>query len=278
MKTTGKILKPNHTPSNAQAEKVMFPAFAKPVQRELPVDEPSAIITEPVVQKTRPAPSNNQTSHSEQDRQEGFRSGYQQGITKGQEDGYKQGFAEGTEAGLKQGHEQGYQKGLEEGTKAGADQGYQQGMERSRQDMDFLSGQMNQQLSQIRNLSLQHRQQLSELLTQVIETAVSHITRVEMRNRPEQIHKVIEDTLEQLPDHHGRYQVHLNPVDSERLIQLHPEIRERWTIISAPEVAPGDCYIEAEHSEAESSHKQRMQDCLEQVRQHLPSELEKILV
>ena len=279
MKTFGKVIKQQNT----KMEKVQFPAFARnnTAQQHIPEqgEEPSAIITDSVPQNI-PRTSQQQPSPAQESQKahdDGFRAGYQEGMQKAQEDGFKQGVQQGKDEGFRQGHSEGIQKGLEEGQAKGLEQGYSQGITHGRQDLEFLQKQMDNQLAQMRRLSDEHRQSLSQWLTEVIHTVVQHTTRLELRNRPEHIHRVIEDTLQQLPATSGHFQIHLNPVDAEKLIQLHPEIRERWSIVPAPEIAPGDCYVEAEHSEAEASLDQRMNDCLDLIRQHLPEELEKRL-
>ncbi|WP_281648563.1 FliH/SctL family protein [Parendozoicomonas sp. Alg238-R29] len=275
MKTMGKVIKPE----NSKTEKVQFPAFARPpiTQQKLPLQDAesqSTIVTDSVPQKDLQPPQKQESTASHND---GFRSGYKEGMQKAQEDGFKQGFTKGQEEGFQQGHSEGLQKGMEEGHLQGAEKGYEQGFAHGKQDLDYLKQQMDSQLDQVSQLKHEHREQLSHWLSEVIHTVVEHVTRIELRNRPEHIYRVIEDTLQQLPTHSGYFKVHLNPVDAEKLVQLHPDIRERWSIVAAPEVAPGDCYVEAEHSEAEASLEQRMSDCLNLIRQELPKELEKHL-
>lgn len=281
MKTFGKVIKQQNT----KTERVQFPAFARntatqPNSPEQDGEEPSAIITDSIPQRASGAAQNQTpppTQESQKAHDDGFRAGYQEGMQKAQEDGYRQGLQQGKDEGFHQGHSEGIQKGLEEGHTKGLEQGYSQGMTHGKQDMEFLQKQMDNQLAQMRRLSDKHRQSLSQWLAEVIHTVVQHTTRLELRNRPEHIHSVIEDTLQQLPATSGHFQIHLNPVDAEKLIQLHPETREQWSIVPAPEIAPGDCYVEAEHSEAEASLDQRMNDCLDLIRQQLPEELEKRL-
>ncbi|MTI13479.1 FliH/SctL family protein [Sansalvadorimonas verongulae] len=280
MKTIGKVIKPE----NNKTEKVHFPAFARnaSAQQKLPLQEadaPSAVVTDHV---PHTAPQTSQTPQPSEEvqqaaHQDGFRTGYKEGMQKAQEDGYQQGLEQGKEKGFRQGHSEGLLKGQEDGHAQGLEQGYSQGVEHGKQDMEFLQQQMDNQLAQMRKLSEEHRRALSHWLTEVIHTVVQHVTRLELRNRPEHIHRVIEDTLQQLPNNSGHFQVHLNPVDAEKLVQLHPDIRERCSIVPAPEVAPGDCHVEAEHSEAQASLEQRMSDCLDLIRQQLPEELEKHL-
>ncbi|WP_211827049.1 FliH/SctL family protein [Kistimonas asteriae] len=278
--------------SEEQCQRVSFPAFRRPPRQDAlevrPGETeapPSRVVQEPLAADSDYPDINalidQHSAYLQANGAEGFADGYRQGMALARKDGYEQGQQKGLEdgrtEGLAEGRQEGFEQGLQEGINSGREQAYKEALANSEQEINALVTQLNGLLSNVRHLYENRRDEMSEWLSTLIETIVRQIIRSEPKSRPEQIYRVVRNTLQSLPGNDGTFQIYLNPVDSERLLQFKPELREQWEIFATPEIEPGNCRIENGELEAEANIEQRIQDCLDMVRLYMPDEVEERL-
>ena len=275
-----------------QYQRVSFPAFRRPPREDslaIRPDEveapPSRVVQEPLAADFDYPDTNalidQHSAYLQANSAEGFADGYRQGMELARKDGYEQGRQQGLEdgraEGLAEGRQEGFEQGLQEGINSGREQAYKEALANGEEEINALVTQLNGLLTNVRHLYENRRDEMSEWLSTLVETVVRQIIQSEPTSRPEQIYRVVRNTLQSLPGNDGTFQIYLNPVDSERLLQFKPELREQWEIFAEPEIEPGNCRIENGELEAEANIEQRIQDCLDMVRLYMPDEVEERL-
>lgn len=273
----------------AECQRVSFPAFRRPPQSDAfevnPNDQEateSRVVHHPLKTDADYPNINALTDQNsvrlKADSAQGFAEGYRKGIEQAQKDGFeqgqKQGLEEGRTEGIAEGRQEGFEQGMQEGIINGRDQAYQESLANNEQELNDLISQLNSLLTHVRHLYENRRDEMSQWLSTLVETIVRQIICSEPKSRPEQIYRVVCNTLQSLPCNNGTFQIYLNPMDSERLLQFKPELREKWDIFAASEIESGSCRIENGELEAETNVEQRIQDCLDMVKLYMPDEVE----
>lgn len=273
----------------AECQRVSFPAFRRPTQQgalEINASNqettPSRVVHHPLETDTKHPDVNTLTDQNsaylKANSAQGFAEGYRQGMEQAQKDGLeqgkKQGLEEGRTEGLSEGRQEGFEQGMQEGITSGRAQAYQESLANHEQELNALILQLTSLLTQVRSLYENRRDEMGQWLSTLVETIVRQVICSEPKNRPDQIYHVVRNTLQSLPSNNGTFQIYLNPVDSERLLQFKPELREQWDIFAASEIESGNCRIKNGEMEAETNVEQRIQDCLDMVKLYMPDEIE----
>lgn len=188
---------------------------------------------------------------------------------------YQDEFQSGFDEGQRKGHEQGYQEGLQQGIEAGTQQGLQQGVQQGveqgiEQVKDHMSGSISaidQLMKQIETLFHQHVREQSEMICDLVQKVARQVIRAELTLQPGQMLRLIEETLEQIPQQKSKVTVYLNPNDCQRLIELMPEAVVNWELKQDDSLATGSCRVVSDESEAVADAEERLEVCMDAVRE-----------
>ncbi|WP_434357926.1 flagellar assembly protein H [Parasalinivibrio latis] len=191
--------------------------------------------------------------------------GYHEEFQNGFEDGQQKGHAQGYQDGLTQGMEAGRQQGLDEGHQ----QGLQQGIEQVRQQLSGTVATADQLVKQIEQVFHNHVRQQSEMICDLVQKVARQVIRAELSLQPGQIVKLIEETLEQIPETKTGITVYLNPGDCQRLVDLVPEKVADWDLKQDPELAAGSCRVVTDDAEALADSEARLEACMDAVKDNL---------
>ncbi|WP_043820637.1 FliH/SctL family protein, partial [Rubrivivax gelatinosus] len=75
---------------------------------------------------------------------------------------------------------------------------------------------------------------------------------VELALQPQQILKLVDETLATMPPPHETVDVRLNPEDLRRIEEIDPEATGRWQLLADPRLAPGECRVRSGRREADA--------------------------
>ncbi|GAL07332.1 flagellar assembly protein FliH [Photobacterium aphoticum] len=189
--------------------------------------------------------------------QDEFNNGFQDGLQKGHEQGYQDGVNQGLQVGQRDGHEQGRQQGLQEGRLQA-----QQHVAGVLQASGHLKDQIQQAFHH-------HVQQQSEMLCDLVMKVTRQVIRAELTLQPGQMVNLIEETLQQLPEHKPDLTVYLNPQDSQRLLELVPDQVAQWNVQQDESLTIGSCRVVTADSEALVDSEERLAACMDVVKDTL---------
>ncbi|MDB0064904.1 FliH/SctL family protein [Oceanospirillaceae bacterium] len=165
-----------------------------------------------------------------------------------------------------EGYEQGYQEGYDQGFALGQTEGELKGIETGQQQVEVLEQQRNKDMQ----VALEHLSQLtntlSDELLQPMQTLAVHLAkelvRGELSLSSQAIERLIMLSMEQLQSTQSTIQVHMNPLEFERL-QQHKGLPEQLVLQPSNDVSMGS--IKVEH--ADSWVEDLMEDRLAQISQ-----------
>lgn len=189
--------------------------------------------------------------------QEEFNNGFQDGMQKG----YDEGFMQGQQQGLEGGRQQGYQAGYQDGQ--------QQGLQEGRQQLTHSVTAADALLQQIQQVFHQHVREQSEMICDLVQKVARQVIRCELTLQPQQLVTLIEETLAQVPEQEGQIAVYLNPQDCQRLQQLLPDVVNKWQLEPDSALESGSCRVVTRDSEAVADSEERLQACMDAVRDTL---------
>ncbi|MGL5005863.1 MAG: flagellar assembly protein FliH [Plesiomonas sp.] len=204
--------------------------------------------------------SHGHSNNSAAQYQEEFNNGFQDGSQKG----YDEGLLQGQQQGLSDGHQQGYQVGYQEGKDQGLQEGNQQ-LTNSVMATDAL-------LQQVQQVFHQHVREQSGMICELVQKVARQVIRCELTLQPQQLIALIEETLTQVPEQEGQITVHLNPQDCQRLQQLLPDVVNKWQLETDNALESGSCRVVTRDSEAIADSEERLQACMDAVRDTLLTE------
>ena len=184
-----------------------------------------------------------------------------------------QAYEQAVQRGHAQGFEQGHQEGLQAGSLAAREQGLQEGREQALQGMRAALAQMGQPLDQmLQQLEALHTDWQASLRKDVIdlvERVARQVVRCELTLQPAQILALVEETLQGMPQRTGDVVVYLNPADLQRIQELDASRIPAWKLQADASMEAGECRLRVGEEEADAGCKQRLQACMEQVREQL---------
>lgn len=189
------------------------------------------------------------------------------------QDSLADGFRQGMDAGYREGFEAGEQAGRDAGHAAGLAEGRQQGFEAARREVlahfDGLAAPLDAAAAALARTVDDYQSALRDDVVDLVARVARQVIRCELTLRPAQILDLVEETLATLPKVGGEVEIALNADECERIRELAPERAARWRLIADAKLAPGECRIRADDSEADAGCQQRLAACLEQVREQL---------
>jgi flagellar assembly protein FliH len=186
---------------------------------------------------------------------------------------YQQAFDEGYEEGVLQGKNAGYEAGLEEGRVAGHAAGFHQGKhEGTVSGKSAINEQLNSllvPLGALRELledghAKQVREQQS-LILDLVRRVSQQVIRCELTLQPQQILKLVEETLSALPDDQSDMKIHLEPNTVIKLKELAEDKIRGWNLVADSNISAGSCRIVSDKSDADASVETRLDTCMKLV-------------
>ncbi|MDO7554700.1 MAG: hypothetical protein MUR16_01195, partial [Oceanospirillaceae bacterium] len=165
-----------------------------------------------------------------------------------------------------EGYEQGYQEGYDQGFALGQTEGELKGIETGQQQVEVLEQQRNKDMQVALGHLSQLTNTLSDELLQPMQTLAVHLAkelvRGELSLSSQAIERLIMLSMEQLQSTQSTIQVHMNPLEFERL-QQHKGLPEQLVLQPSNDVSLGS--IKVEH--ADSWVEDLMEDRLAQISQ-----------
>ena len=122
---------------------------------------------------------------------------------------------------------------------------------------------------------LNDREQVSVWLGQVVEEVCRQVVRREVSIQQSQIVDIIRQTLDLIPES-KEYSIHVCEQDAELLREIKPDFGVPWQLSVNHELVPGDCRIVGNEGEADAHLESRLVQCLDIIRESLPSNLEAV--
>ena len=225
-----------------------------------------------------PPPERIQDVIASEEHNNGFQTGYEEGIEQARREGHQTGYTEGLEkgkaAGLLQGQEQGLRQGTEQGYQQGKEQGYKDGRSESENDLQMVLQNLDLNLNNIQQYYHSRKQELSYWLAALVEEISRQVIRTELKLQPGQILHVVNETIQYLPDDSSQMTIRMHPDDIHRLRQYHADFSSSWTLLEDESVSQGDCQVESDQAEARASMEDRLAACMDIIRETIPAELE----
>ena len=165
-----------------------------------------------------------------------------------------------------EGYEQGYQEGYDQGFALGQTEGELKGIETGQQQVEVLEQQRNKDMQVALGHLSQLTNTLSDELLQPMQTLAVHLAkelvRGELSLSSQAIERLIMLSMEQLQSTQSTIQVHMNPLEFERL-QQHKGLPEQLVLQPSNDVSMGS--IKVEHGD--SWVEDLMEDRLAQISQ-----------
>ncbi|QDE33161.1 flagellar assembly protein H [Shewanella polaris] len=185
----------------------------------------------------------------------------------------KQAFEQGYNEGVNQGREEGLASGIEEGRLLGHEEGFlqgqQEGQQLGKQEIDEQFNDLIVPLSALRALLEEgHAEQIKSqqsLILDLVRRVSQQVIRCELTLQPQQILKLVEETLIALPDDQSEVKIHLEPSAVVKLKELGEDKIRGWNLVSDTSISAGSCRIVSEKSDADASVETRLDTCMEQV-------------
>lgn len=195
------------------------------------------------------------------DLQQRLEAGFQQGMEQGHEEGFRQGLDQGVQQGVLEGQKEGFQKGFVSGEQAGKKM-FTEAVQPVHELYKALS-----------RWQVEKEQQQRHVICQLVQKVAQQVIRAELTLMPQQILALVDETLDAMPGKHETVTVYLNPQDLERITQINTELAASWKLVAKPELPVGGCHLVTEDAEADASCHSRLEDCMDNIKQHLLDEV-----
>ncbi|WP_206995178.1 flagellar assembly protein FliH [Trinickia mobilis] len=175
--------------------------------------------------------------------------GYEAGFERGEIEGRNTGFARGQEEGLRQGADE-------------AKRAAQAAFEGVAHTADGL-------VAALKQLQAEFAAALHTELIDLVEKVARQVIRCELTAQPAQLLALIDEAVATLPPVTDPIEIYLQPQACERIAALAPERAQAWNLIADARLELGECRIKAGGREIDAGCKQRLDTCMEQVREQL---------
>lgn len=182
---------------------------------------------------------------------------------------YEQAVQRGHDQGFEQGQQEGLQAGLQAARAQGLEEGRAQAMQGMRAALAEMGQPIDQMLQQLQGLHADWQASLRKDVIDLVERVARQVVRCELTLQPAQILALVEETLQGMPHRTGDVVVYLNPADLQRIQELDATRIPAWTLQADASMEAGECRLRVGEEEADAGCKQRLQACMEQVREQL---------
>jgi flagellar assembly protein FliH len=185
-------------------------------------------------------------------------------------------FAEGYEQGRSEGYAAGLENGQRDGHEAGRIEGLQQGRAEGRSEtlvsFDSLASPLEAMLHELKTVQEDYQSALRKEVVDLVAKVARQVIRCELALQPTQLLALVDETLAAMPPVREGVEVHLNPAELQRILDVDAERAKDWSLIPDPRLEPGECRVKAGDHEADAGCRQRLAACIEQVGAQLQDE------
>lgn len=185
----------------------------------------------------------------------------QEATARGYEEGFGRGEIEGHNTGFARGHEEGLRQGAEEAQRA------------AQAEFEGVAHTADGLVSALKQLQGEFASALHTELIDLVEKVARQVIRCELTTQPAQLLALIDEAVATLPPVTDAIEIYLPPETCERIAALAPERAKVWNLIADARLELGECRIKAGGREIDAGCKQRLDTCMEQVREQLLPEL-----
>lgn len=190
---------------------------------------------------------------------------------------YAGGYEEGLEAGRQKGFDEGIQEGTlqgrEEGRKEGFEHGYQEGLMSGKSSFDDAIGALSGVAEAFEEARSQRASHHVDLICNLVEQVAKRVIKTELMMNPDQILKMIEDSLSQLETtSDDQAVVYLSEEDTSRLKKQGVSDIQGFVYKADNSLSAGACRIETSSQEIDVSTEKRVDQCMETVKESLTTE------
>jgi flagellar assembly protein FliH len=185
----------------------------------------------------------------------------QEASARGYEEGFGRGEIEGHNTGFARGHEEGLRQGVEEAKRA------------AQAEFAGVAHTADGLVAALKQLQGEFASALHTELIDLVEKVARQVIRCELTTQPEQLLALVDEAVATLPPVTDAIEIYLQPEACERIAALAPERAKAWNLIADARLELGECRIKAGGREIDAGCKQRLDACMEQVREQLLPEL-----
>ena len=183
------------------------------------------------------------------------------------EEAHKEGFSKG--------YENGNLKGFEQGTIQGNKEGYQKGYANGEQEAHANLNDIIQVVSEIKEklseLHIKKNKRQQQELCDLVLSIAQKVIQAELTLQPQQILKLVEETIDTMPDEHLPIQILLNPNVLNRISQIQPNIPDKWNLLPDESLDECSCKLVSESNEANINYTERLKSCINSINENLKS-------
>jgi flagellar assembly protein FliH len=177
--------------------------------------------------------------------------------TLGYEEGFAHGEIEGHNTGFARGHEEGLRQGTDEAKGAALIQ------------FEGVASTVDGLVAALKQLQSEFASALHTDLIDLVEKVAHQVVRSELTLRPEQLLALVDEAVATLHAATDAIEIYLPRETCERIAALSDERAKSWNLIADARLALGECRIKAGGREIDAGCKQRLDTCMEQVREQL---------
>lgn len=186
------------------------------------------------------------------------------------EGGYEEGLEQGRQKGFDEGIQEGLLQGREQGQKEGFDHGYQEGLSNGKASFDEAIESLAGVADAFESARSESAQNHMELICTLVEQVSKKVIHTELMLNPDQIMRLITEALEQLDTSNNEpVTIHLSSEDANRLKKKGVSDIQGYNFTADKSLSSGACRIASKSQEINVDVDQRIDQCMDSVKEHL---------
>lgn len=186
----------------------------------------------------------------------------------GYDDGYREGSEKGLNQGLQEGREQGEAQGYKEGYQKGQSKGEAEGLAQVEPLMKTLQN-VQKELEAARDRSLS---EYTDNICKLVEQVARRVIHAELTFDSNQMVRLIEDAIKRTNLDNGPMTIFVSKDDAKRLKEAGTTEIGGYAIQEDENLDIGDCRLETEEQQVTVKSEERLQNCMDKVKEDLSSE------
>jgi|SRR5690554_2799920 len=187
--------------------------------------------------------------------------GYDEAVLIGRQEGFARGLEEGRRQGRAEGHPEGVRQGHEEGLAAGHAEGLQRGSDELARQLQTLASLLTHLTHALNEQDYRLEQALFNLVREIARQVIGR----ELKTDSAHIMQIVQQALQALPATRDNIRILVNPDDQALIARAAEEDEEAWRVIASPDISPGGCRVETDHSAVDFTVEQRFSQVIEQI-------------